>query len=355
MPELVPGDLLFRWVQESEKNDYLQQQIGAVQEESIAQQFEQFHGWGPAGMAGHVVPRRVAASIPSPEFAREIEHVGIFAEGRNVIEVGQGKVGGLGSGPVSARDHTDIVVRFTDPLVAQEIVRVSIESNRHKAEYAYPFHKLFTEEVAHQTVREQVPAVVRGLYWKKVRSKAAMPGQRGSLHEGWGRMHRSPANPVLERRRRGHKFGGVNAFQAEWPILEQYETAVQDGGYRVGHGRSEPVCSHWVHAVLYAVLYGGTVEVATRYETEHIFNISPNMLWHYFMTNRGVFRDQAVALVGVQHKGHFYHDLSDDFRTLLQNSTYYKTKHINRHVMSLLRFLFQMNRDVRDDFPHYQV
>ena len=366
-PTLQAGDILFRWVYtDAEKAETLQQLIGDVQSRAIEAMKD----------AGNIDPdnqeeaewRRLA--IPSMHFAREIEHVGIFVGSGQVVEVGAGAVGGLSNKSVADRPHYDVVVRFEDPQVGMAIAETSKACNLHGKTYSYPFHKLFTEEEASIVVASQttgqgrwyekgVRSVAHGMFMRKLRHKAGMrnpsrrrgPGQwvwgPGQYAGGWGVMQRTPVNPVLSRGRNAAAItsrAGWQAFLAHWPILKREEERVlraigrtgdETERYKVGAGRNEPVCSHFVYAVLYAVICGGSVHVATLYKTEHIFNVTPNMLWHYFLTNQGIFRNQRVRMVGVQHEGEFTVIPTLNLVALLENANDYPSNLRDRHIDGL--------------------
>ncbi len=66
----------------------------------------------------------------------------------------------------------------------------------------------------------------------------------------------------------------------------------------------KPVCSHFVHAVLWASLQVGvTVYAATHKDFDQIFKISPFQLWIAFLKKQGVWRKAKAECVGIQQNG----------------------------------------------------
>jgi len=87
--------------------------------------------------------------------------------------------------------------------------------------------------------------------------------------------------------------------------------ALNKAELRVHRGNSSPfrlkqavVCSHFVHAVLYAaVTPGGTLRTATDHEWDNIFKISPSHMWTEFLNHKGVWASLNAEYVGLQHRG----------------------------------------------------
>ncbi len=66
------------------------------------------------------------------------------------------------------------------------------------------------------------------------------------------------------------------------------------------------VCSHFVHAVLYAAAYpGGSIAVATMHEYDDRFKISPEELYRQYRTDKGgtVISKFRFVMAGMQHRG----------------------------------------------------
>jgi len=76
------------------------------------------------------------------------------------------------------------------------------------------------------------------------------------------------------------------------------------------------VCSHFVHAVLYAAIQGGTLRTATDHSVDEIFMIGPSHLWGQFRRGQGVWATAGAKCVGVQKDGVLY-PLSDPDRIFI--------------------------------------
>ena len=107
--------------------------------------------------------------------------------------------------------------------------------------------------------------------------------------------------------------------------------------FKIGLGKCQPVCSHFVHAVIYASVFEGTtVWAATLPETETIFNVSPNMLWHYFLNRLGVFYGVETTLIGVQYDGKFQKEKTETFLATHKNRINWQHQHSLKKHISLM-------------------
>ena len=66
------------------------------------------------------------------------------------------------------------------------------------------------------------------------------------------------------------------------------------------------VCSHFVHAVLYAAIGQVTLRTATHHKMDHVFKISPSHLWRQFRRGEGIWGIAGARCVGFQRKGTLY-------------------------------------------------
>jgi hypothetical protein len=77
--------------------------------------------------------------------------------------------------------------------------------------------------------------------------------------------------------------------------------------------RHPVVCSHFVHAVMYAAIEHGTLRTATDNTMDDIFKISPSHLWGQFRRGEGIWAKAGAKCAGLQQKGKLF-PLSDPDR-----------------------------------------
>lgn len=328
MSDLTPGDILFRWLQDEEiQSQYLLRSIVKVQESAISKQLSMISKISKGNTNANITD--LLRTIPLYFWAGKIGHVGIYVGDNEVVEVGAKKIGGgLGSKKLKSRDNTDVVVDFP-PDVAERIKELAIVCQKNSKAYLYPLQKLFDKDTAMKVLDDKG---FKTITKKKIIDKAET-GNDEWVGTGWEVMSANPVNPVQDLWSRGQLCrNDRNVFMANWPVLREMEDRVAKISgdnkklreqFKIGLGSCEPVCSHFVHAILYAcVIPEATVWAATKRETEHIFNISPNMLWHYFLNGLGVFRGQGAEFKGVQIKGRIDQEKTDKFQDLVHCSKY---------------------------------
>ncbi len=87
-----------------------------------------------------------------------------------------------------------------------------------------------------------------------------------------------------------------------------------DEGFKLAQ---RPVCSHFVHAILWASMEPGvTVNAATNKQFDQFFKISPFQLWNAFLKNQGVWAKQKAKCVGIQQNGVVYPVTTEDLKDL---------------------------------------
>ena len=72
------------------------------------------------------------------------------------------------------------------------------------------------------------------------------------------------------------------------------------------------VCSHFVNAVMYAAVRGGTLAAATHPDMDHVFKVSPAHLWGQFKQRSGIWQWTKSEFAGVQKDGILF-KASDQF------------------------------------------
>ncbi len=172
-----------------------------------------------------------------------VQHVGIYTDNK-VIEIGKK---GLERNPVEARDNYDLVVRSR--LYGDRIAALATIAVPDKRQVLYPIWDLLN------------------LSQKPTKSYGAA---------------QAVMNELINSDRVNRNAGKAN-------VLKQ---AV--------------VCSHFVHAVLYAAATSGTLRTATDHRWDAIFKISPSHMWTEFVTKRGLWSQLEAGYMGLQHKGKLY-------------------------------------------------
>lgn len=90
----------------------------------------------------------------------------------------------------------------------------------------------------------------------------------------------------------------------------------------VGNGTSDQldqmvVCSHFVHAVLWAAADPVvTLKAATTHRLENVFKISPSHLWAQFCTGQGVWAKLPASFKGIQQHGQLVQMARKDLKGL---------------------------------------
>ena len=180
--------------------------------------------------------------------AMVVQHVGIFTD-RGVREVGNG---GLMYNTIKTRKHYDLVVRSRS--FGAQIARFANMAIPDLRQCFYPVWDL--DKIARN------PTV-----GYDARPEAA-------LHKAELVIHRQAA------RSKGRVYTN--------PALMKQAV----------------VCSHFVHAVLYAAsVPGATLRTATDHKWDHIFKISPSHMWTEFIHKKGLWANLDAFYVGMQHKG----------------------------------------------------
>jgi len=170
-----------------------------------------------------------------------IEHVGIFAYG-SVFEIGKW---GLNAERLESRNNFDLVVRSTTH--GGSIARVA--SSARNAGKWYPIWDLATVSL--------------------------LP------HAGARLLH-----------------GGANSMLLK---LDDREHRKKGDANQMGQN---PICSHFVNAVLYAAIRpGGTIATATDHSFDEIFKVGPAQMWREFMHRQGLWAETDAVFIGLQHKG----------------------------------------------------
>jgi hypothetical protein len=181
------------------------------------------------------------------DYLSNLQHVGIWHEDK-VIEVGGMKI--CRNDP-STRSHYDVVLRSP-----------------------------FADRISHTCSQLRLP--VKQTYpvndlWKI--SNNPKPTTRGKIDQIWAKLSVEKEVPKLLAR-------GEISYKHQ--------------------PRQKVVCSHFVHAVLYAAAYpGGTIAVATSHEYNDYFKICPEHLYRQYLKNEGgtVISKFRFIFVGMQHKG----------------------------------------------------
>lgn len=169
-----------------------------------------------------------------------VQHVGIYTE-RGVREIGSG---GLKYVAVQNRCNYDLVVRSR--AFADEIARVAQLAMPDRRQFLYPVWDL--DIIARQPTYGYDACPVT------------------QLHQAELALHRGRSNPA------------------------KLKQAV--------------VCSHYVHAVLYAAsVPGATLRTATDHRWDRYFKISPSHMWTEFVSRKGLWAQLDAFYVGMQHQG----------------------------------------------------
>lgn len=261
--EMVPGDILFRWVPRGiEQRKILQAIIGggqAVQDASHR------------SASGDGFNLEVSSLV--------VQHVGIYAGGV-VVEIGGS---GLGRNPVGEREHFDLVVRSR--VHGRRIARVARSALSGPKYYNQSKGGRLVSKVlnARRKPEDHINPRVRYPIWDFLPIAATPhPGARLLARD---RILLRGDDEANRRERRSN-------------ILQQ----------RV-------ICSHFANAVLYAgVRAGGTLATATDHAYDEIFRVSPAQMWREFMHKQGIWAETQAVFVGIQHKGNL--DRNMDSRTL---------------------------------------
>jgi hypothetical protein len=148
--------------------------------------------------------------------------------------------GGARPGPVRNREHYDLVVR--SPRFGRDIAAVARQAG---CGYSYPY-----SDIVKLSLNPYRGAALLDVYAKRLKDK----------DDNWKPAERNRLRQCV-------------------------------------------VCSHFVNAVLYAVVKKGTVATATDHEFDEVFKISPPQMWREFMFRQGLWREADAVFVGVQHKG----------------------------------------------------
>ena len=78
-----------------------------------------------------------------------------------------------------------------------------------------------------------------------------------------------------------------------------------------------PVCSHFVHALLWASIEPDvTINAATNPQFNQFFKISPFQLWNAFLKKQGVWAKAEAKCVGIQQHGEVYPVTAKDLKDL---------------------------------------
>lgn len=242
---LVDGDILFRWVPRNiGQRDFLQRLIGVAQ---YLQDERHRHANLDEINIGH------SASVLL------IEHVGIFAYG-SVFEIGKG---GLTVERVASRKHYDLVVRSRTH--GGSIARVASSARHGKMRWA-----LATSAVSY--------ALGQGRFRYPLLDLATV----SLLPHAGARLLQGRGNSMLLK-------------------LDDLEHRKKGDANQMGQ---EPICSHFVNAVLYAAIRpAGTIATATDHSFDDIFKVGPAQMWREFMHRQGLWGETDAKYIGLQHKG----------------------------------------------------
>jgi hypothetical protein len=224
--------------------------------------------------------REIFDTSTAGESADLIQHVGIYVEvGKGdrklagVVEIGlfgvYSKVYGKGdSMEKHGKETIDLVVRFVKPEVASQVGKNAYKAGTTNWENEfYPIVKDFKYMIN-------------------------TPSTCGVLPKA-----------KLEEVKKAETKGHVSNFFI--PANHGFKLA------------QRPVCSHFVHAILWASLEDGvTVNAATNKQFDQFFKISPFQLWNAFLNKQGVWAKAKANCVGIQQNGVVYPVTGDDLTDL---------------------------------------
>jgi hypothetical protein len=137
--------------------------------------------------------------------------------------------------------------------------------------------------------------VVRTAYGEQIAAKAQ------SAQEDLGqRLY--PINDLWKLAKRPGSGGVFSARDRElaWKLNDEEDWAKRN------RMKQRVVCSHFVHAVLYAAIENVTLRTATDHKMDHVFKISPSHLWGQFRRKQGIWATARAEWVGVQKNGNLY-------------------------------------------------
>jgi hypothetical protein len=238
--ELIDGDILFRWVPKG--IDQRKPLQGLITGAQVQQMATQYQKSRQMTAQGKDGLDDTAVKLS----ALVIQHVGIYVGG-SVREIGAGWFGkgGLKTVPIEGRSNIDLVVRS----------------------------RTYGKRIAHFARIAQA-----------------------DLRQSWIYPMWDLGN-IGYRPTRGFARRNTSA-------LNKAELAVHRGRSSPAKMKQAVVCSHFVHAVLYAaVVPGGTLRTATDHRWDDVFKISPSHMWTEFLHGRGLWATLNAYFVGVQRRG----------------------------------------------------
>ncbi len=207
-----------------------------------------------------------------------IQHVGIYVENGLFTGVREIAGSGLAKYKVGARDHViDLVVRCDDEIDGHDIGRVAACAKALKTRKWGTLNLGRKQKTIPLGPGQDAKALsaypVQDLFWLTVR------GRRPEIFN---------EKTLLELKELNDQYIGNHEDRNE---LSQ-----------------SVVCSHFVHAVMYAAARPDVVTLrsATSHKLERVFKISPSHLWQAFHYRAGIFDILPAHFAGVEQDGFLY-------------------------------------------------
>ena len=215
----------------------------------------------------------------------EIVHAGIYSKREEFDGVIEVDGGGLSRNQLDNRDHEiDLVVRCQDPRNAADVSKIASLVVAKGIE-APNGAEMLSE---HQKQGKVRAIFIWGYPLEDLINMAVTPSRGGFIN--------GPTYVALGKLARTYRGRGT-AFQMTQRV----------------------VCSHFVHAVLWATVDPSvTVRAATLHEYDHIFKLSPSHLWRQFRKHEGVWAWLPASFVGMQQDGRLFRmpETEESFKSL---------------------------------------